>query len=66
MYFEGDPLFFQDPIFNAVPTDEARARLIAHYDHEVSSPEWALGWRWNIVLKGPQATPFENDREKQK
>jgi protocatechuate 3,4-dioxygenase beta subunit len=66
MYFEGDPLFFQDPIFNSVPTDEARARLIAHYDHEVSSPEWALGWRWNIVLKGPQATPFENDREKQK
>ena len=66
MYFEDDPLFFQDPIFNAVPTDEARARLIAHYDHDVSSPEWALGWRWNIVLKGAQATPFENDGEKQK
>ena len=63
MYFENDPLFFQDPIFNAVPTDEARSRLIAHYDHDVSSPEWALGWRWNIVLQGPRATPFENNPE---
>lgn len=63
MYFEDDQLFFQDPIFNSVPTDDARGRLIAHYDHDVSSPAWALGWRWNIVLKGPQATLFENTRE---
>ncbi len=63
MYFEDDPLFFQDPIFNAVPTEDARCRLIAHYDHDVSSPAWALGWRWNIVLKGPQATPLENKQE---
>lgn len=62
MYFADDPLFFQDPIFNSVPTD-ARGRLIAHYDHDVSMPEWALGWRWNIVLKGSQATPFENLKE---
>lgn len=66
MYFEDDPLFFQDPIFNAVPTDHARRRLIAHYDHDVTVPEWALGWRWDIVLKGSQATPFENKREVQK
>ena len=66
MYFEDDPLFFQDPIFNSVPSDDARRRLIARYDHDVSMPEWALGWRWNIVLKGAEATPFENNTEVQK
>jgi protocatechuate 3,4-dioxygenase beta subunit len=59
MYFQDDPLFFQDPIFNSVPA-EAGKRLIASYDHTVSEPEWALGWRWDIVLGGPFATPFEN------
>jgi protocatechuate 3,4-dioxygenase beta subunit len=59
MYFQDDPLFFQDPIFNAVPTEDARRRLIAQYDHELTEPEWALGWRWDIVLGGAAATPFE-------
>jgi protocatechuate 3,4-dioxygenase beta subunit len=59
MYFPDDPLFFQDPIFASVPA-EAGQRLIAAYDHSVSQPEWALGWRWDIVLDGPAATPFEN------
>jgi protocatechuate 3,4-dioxygenase beta subunit len=62
MYFADDPLFFQDPIFNAVPTQEARQRLIARYDHETTEPEWALGWRWDIVLGGADATPFEPSR----
>jgi protocatechuate 3,4-dioxygenase beta subunit len=62
MYFTDDPLFFQDPIFNAVPKEEARRRLIAHYDHETTEPEWALGWRWDIVLGGADATPFEPPR----
>ena len=59
MYFQDDPLFFQDPIFNAIPTEDSRRRLIARYDHEVTEPEWALGWRWDIVLGGAAATPFE-------
>lgn len=62
MYFTDDLLFFQDPIFNAVPTEAARQRLIAHYDHETTEPEWALGWRWDIVLGGAAATPFEPPR----
>lgn len=62
MYFENDPLLALDPIFNAVPTADARSRLIAHYAHDVSEPEWALGWRWDIVLTGPNATPFEAPR----
>jgi protocatechuate 3,4-dioxygenase, beta subunit len=58
LYFPDDPLFFQDPIFNSVP-DPARQRLVARYDHEVTSPEWALGFRFDIVVRGPAATPFE-------
>ena len=59
MYFAGDPLLPLDPIFNAVPTDDARGRLIAEYAHDVTTAEWALGWRWNIVLGGAAGTPFE-------
>ncbi len=58
MYFPDDPLFFQDPILAAVPAP-ARPRLVARYDHDVSVPEWALGFRWDIVVRGPAATPFE-------
>lgn len=51
MYFEGDPLLPLDPIFNSAP-DHSRERMVAHYDHEVTIPNWALGWRWDIVLEG--------------
>jgi protocatechuate 3,4-dioxygenase beta subunit len=64
MYFADDPLFSLDPIFNAVPTEAARRRLIAAYAHDITEPEWALGWRWDIVLGGEAATPFE-DRQVQ-
>ncbi|MFN0027568.1 MAG: protocatechuate 3,4-dioxygenase subunit beta [Acidimicrobiales bacterium] len=60
MYFPDDPLFFQDPIFNSVPDPEARQRLVSRYDHSLSQPEWALGFRWDIVLRGMDATPFED------
>lgn len=60
MYFADDPLFFQDPILNRVPPEAGR-RLIASYDHDLTQQEWALGWRWDIVLGGADATPFEND-----
>ena len=59
MYFPDDPLFFQDPIFNAVADPAARQRLVSVYDHELSEPEWALGFRWDIVLRGHEQTPFE-------
>jgi protocatechuate 3,4-dioxygenase beta subunit len=63
MYFPGDPLFFQDPIFNSVRDERARARLVAAYDHETTQPEWALGFAWDIVLRGTGATPFEDAHE---
>jgi len=60
MYFPDDPLFFQDPIMNAVP-EAARPRMVSRYDHELTVPEWALGYRWDVVLRGPASTPFEHE-----
>ena len=59
MYFPDDPLFFQDPILGAVPGEDARRRLVARYDHDVTEPEWALGYTFDVVVRGPSATPFE-------
>jgi protocatechuate 3,4-dioxygenase beta subunit len=59
MYFPGDPLFSQDPIFNSVPDPKARERMISAFDLELTQPEWALGYRWDIVLRGREATVFE-------
>lgn len=61
MYFPDDPLFAQDPIFNSVPSETARARLVCAYDHEVTTDSWALGFRFNIVLRGREQTPFESE-----
>ena len=58
-FFPGDPLIPTDPIFNSVPIKSARQRLIATYDHDVTEPEWALGYRFDIVLRGRETTPFE-------
>jgi len=57
MYFPGDPLLGYDPIFNSVPTDRARERMIAHFDLETTQPEFALGYHFDVVLRGPEATP---------
>ena len=60
MYFPDDPLHPIDPIMQSPPTEQARTRLIAAYDHSVTEPEWALGYRWDIAVRGPYATPFES------
>lgn len=59
MYFPGDPLFPFDPVLQSVPEQKARERLIANFDLATTQPEWALGYRFNIVLRGREATPFE-------
>jgi protocatechuate 3,4-dioxygenase, beta subunit len=61
MYFPGDPLFAQDPIFNSVPDPKARERMICAFDLALTEPEWALGYRFDIVLRGPAASVFEAD-----
>jgi protocatechuate 3,4-dioxygenase beta subunit len=59
MYFPGDPLLALDPIFNSVPTDKGRQALVSSFDLNLTEPEWALGYRFNIVLRGADATPME-------
>jgi protocatechuate 3,4-dioxygenase beta subunit len=56
MYFPGDPLFGHDPILQSVTDEAARDRLVATYVHELSQPEWSLGYAWDIVLDGPERT----------
>ena len=59
MYFPGDPLFAFDPIFNGVP-EAARDRMVAGFDLELAEPEFALGYNFDIVLRGPSASPMED------
>jgi protocatechuate 3,4-dioxygenase beta subunit len=60
MYFPGDPLFDQDPIFQSVRDPKARERLIAGFDLGATESEWALGYQFDIVLRGRDATPMED------
>jgi protocatechuate 3,4-dioxygenase beta subunit len=62
MYFPNDPLFFQDPIYQSIADDRARQRLVSTFDLDRTRPEWALGYRFDIVLRGRDATPFERGR----
>lgn len=59
MYFPGDPLMDHDPILQSIPSPKARERLVAAFDLDITQPEWALGYRWDIVLCGPSATPVD-------
>jgi protocatechuate 3,4-dioxygenase, beta subunit len=59
MYFPGDPLLAYDPIFQSVPDEKARQRMISKFDLETTQPQWATGYKFDIVLRGPETTPFE-------
>jgi protocatechuate 3,4-dioxygenase beta subunit len=59
MYFPGDPLLDEDPMYNCVPDERARKRLVSSLDWETTIPEHALGYRFDIVLRGPEETPME-------
>jgi protocatechuate 3,4-dioxygenase, beta subunit len=59
MYFPGDPLFPFDPIFQSIRDERVRQRLISEFDWETTTPEWALGYRFDIVLGGRDQTPME-------
>jgi protocatechuate 3,4-dioxygenase beta subunit len=58
MYFPGDPLFAHDPIMNSVRDAAARQRMVSGFDLSITEPEWALGYRFDIVLRGRDATPM--------
>ena len=59
MYFPGDPLFPLDPIYNTIRDQKDRDRLIGVYDHDLTVPEFSMGYRFDIVVDGPDATWFE-------
>ncbi|GLY43837.1 protocatechuate 3,4-dioxygenase subunit beta [Amycolatopsis sp. NBRC 101858] len=63
MYFPDDPLFSQDPIFNSIPDEKARQRMVSRYDHEITQSEWALGFQFDIVLRGRDASVFEEEED---
>ena len=60
MYFPGDSLLPYDPIFNSVPDEKSRNRLISSFDWETTMPGHALGYRFDIVLRGRDVTPMES------
>lgn len=60
MFFEGDPLLALDPIYLSVP-ERARNRLIAQFDLSSTVEGIALGYRFDIVLRGCNATPRDAD-----
>ncbi len=61
MYFPDDPLFFQDPMYNSIADRDPKAaeRMISAFDYESTEEQWALAFRWDIVLRGEEATPTE-------
>ena len=59
MYFPGDPFFDYDPIFNGVRDPDARKRMISRFCIEHTVENWAPAYDFEIVLRGPGATPFE-------
>ncbi|MDA8117307.1 MAG: protocatechuate 3,4-dioxygenase subunit beta [Actinomycetota bacterium] len=60
MYFPGDPLLDYDPIYQSIRSEKARGRLISAFDWETTRPEWAIGYRFDIVIGGHLATPMED------
>ncbi len=62
MYFPGDPLLEHDEIIRSVRDPDARRALIATYDPAENASEWSLGYRWDVVLDGPDATWTEEGR----
>lgn len=59
MYFPGDPLLDEDPIYQSTADEKARRRLIARFDWETTVPMLGLGYHFDIVLRGRDATPME-------
>ena len=60
MYFPGDPLLKSDPIYNCIEDEEVKQRLVAGFEWETTLPEEALGFHFDIVLRGRDETPMEN------
>jgi protocatechuate 3,4-dioxygenase beta subunit len=51
MYFPGDPLLQYDPVFLGVP-EKGRKLLISQFKLDLTEESFALGYEFNIVLRG--------------
>lgn len=58
-YFPGEPLNDIDGILQGIPDAKARDRLVCTPDPKVGLDELALGYRFDLVLRGRSATPLE-------
>ena len=58
MYFPGDPLLQYDPVFLGVP-EKGRKLLVSQFKLDLTEESFALGYEFNIVLRGKNETPFE-------
>ena len=63
MYFEGDPMIWQDPIVATIPDKAAIEQLVAALDRHNTLPMDALAYKFDIVLRGRRSTLFENRPE---
>lgn len=59
MYFPGDPLLDLDPIYQSAPAG-ARERMISQFSIDITEPGFALGYVFDVVLRGRQSTPMES------
>jgi protocatechuate 3,4-dioxygenase beta subunit len=57
MFFPGDPLHAFDPIYQGVPA-HARDRVVAAFDIDTTEPDWSLAFRFDLVIRGRNGTPF--------
>ncbi|MEL6298095.1 MAG: protocatechuate 3,4-dioxygenase subunit beta [Pseudomonadota bacterium] len=63
MYFEGDPHIAICPILNAIADPRAVSQLVARLDMAHAVPMDLQAYRFDMVLRGPAATYFENRPE---
>ena len=63
MYFPGDPMLEFDPIFNSTADERARNRLVSQFDWDTTTPQFALGYRFDIVLRGRETTPLDANHQ---
>jgi protocatechuate 3,4-dioxygenase, beta subunit len=61
MYFPGDPLFQYDPIYNSVRDPKGRERMVSSFNIDKTVPDWALAYDFDVVLRGPESTPIEEE-----
>ena len=58
MYFPGDPLLPYDPMYMGAP-EHLRETMVSKFSLDVTQPDSALGYVFDIVLRGAKATRFE-------